>query len=212
MPRRICGGTPPALSCRGSTLRGFWPRQHLEYQTASCLPLHGHHRTAGFGRDFHERVRRFRRPWPPCSCDQRSDHLLSIIGRLPGRQRFFLLCRYLLAAAAIRSRFAPSFRSGFRSSLDEVGVAAAALAHRELAASVATHKSHFFVDKDRAGETIDYQAAVSGALRLVPEEDALNALEADYRRIVALDMLLHEPEPVDTSMQRCADLEERANA
>lgn len=59
---------------------------------------------------------------------------------------------------------------------------------------------------------MDYHAAVSGALRLVPEEDALNALEADCRRMVALDMLLHEPEPVDTLMQHCADLEERANA
>lgn len=97
-------------------------------------------------------------------------------------------------------------------SLDDAGIATAALADRALAEAVASHKSQFFIEKDRNGETVDYQAAVSGKISLVPEGNALSELETDYGRMIEAQMLFHEPEPFDALMQRCSDLERRANA
>jgi hypothetical protein len=54
----------------------------------------------------------------------------------------------------------------------------------------AEHKSIFFAEKDKQGNPIDYHAAVSGALQLVPTEDALAALADDYARMVEDGLLL----------------------
>ena len=53
--------------------------------------------------------------------------------------------------------------------LDDAGYAERALADRELALAVARHKWMFFREKDATGNWIDYEAAVSGDLQLVPE-------------------------------------------
>ncbi len=45
--------------------------------------------------------------------------------------------------------------------LDTAGLAAAALADRDLARAVARHKTMFFAENDAAGQRIDYDAAVS---------------------------------------------------
>lgn len=45
--------------------------------------------------------------------------------------------------------------------------------------AVAKHKSMFLSEKNAAGELIDYAAAVSGSLRLVPNDEAL-PLSLDY--------------------------------
>ena len=96
--------------------------------------------------------------------------------------------------------------------LDNAGIAARALANRELAVSVARHKAMFFRENDSSGRRIDYEAAVSGNLRLVPSGAAEEALAEDYASMHTIGMLLDEDEPFGTLMQRCAVIEERANA
>lgn len=96
--------------------------------------------------------------------------------------------------------------------LDEFGVAANALADRELALAVARHKSMFFSENDALGNRIDYEAAVSGSLQLVPTGDAYSVLAEDYAKMLADGMLLDESESFDVLMERCAKLEAQANS
>ena len=96
--------------------------------------------------------------------------------------------------------------------LDETGVAEHAMADRPLALSVARHKAMFFSENDATGTRIDYEAAVSGDLQLVPAGDANAVLADDYARMLAGGMLLDDSEPFDALMERCAAIEARANA
>ena len=95
--------------------------------------------------------------------------------------------------------------------LDEAGLAAAALADRDLAQAVARHKGMFFAEKAADRSPIDYVAAVGGGLRLVPTGDPLTALEEDYARMVEDGLLLEDAEPFEALMARCADIAARAN-
>ena len=95
--------------------------------------------------------------------------------------------------------------------LDEAGYAGKALADRALALSVARHKAAFFREKDAGGQWIDYGAAVSGELRLVPDGLARHALEEDYERMISDGMLFDDAEPFELLIDRCTDLEARAN-
>ena len=95
--------------------------------------------------------------------------------------------------------------------LDEAGIAASALADRALALSVARHKSMFFSENDADGNRIDYEAAVSGNLHLVPADAAHAMLADDYAGMLAAGMLLNESEPFEALMERCAAIEARAN-
>ena len=95
--------------------------------------------------------------------------------------------------------------------LDEAGIAASALADRELALSVARHKAMFFSENDARGRRIDYEAAVSGGLQLIPSGTAHPVLAHDYARMLADGMLLDESEPFDALMERCTAIEARAN-
>lgn len=52
--------------------------------------------------------------------------------------------------------------------LDDIGVADSAIADRELAKSVAQHKSMFFAEKAADKTPIDYEAAVGRGLQLTP--------------------------------------------
>lgn len=97
------------------------------------------------------------------------------------------------------------------SRLDGAGIATSALADRELAISVARHKAIFFSEKDARGEWIDYEAAVSGDLQLVPSGTARTVLADDYAKMLDAGMLLDVNEPFDALMKRCASIEERAN-
>ena len=94
--------------------------------------------------------------------------------------------------------------------LDETGYAGKALADRLLALSVARHKAAFFREKDAGGRWIDYRAAVSGGLQLVPDGFARNALREDYERMVS-DGMLDDAEPFDLLIDSCGALEARAN-
>jgi len=95
--------------------------------------------------------------------------------------------------------------------LDAAGIAAAAIADRSLALAVARHKSMFFPEKAADRNTIDYTAAVTGGLRLVPVGDALKSLEADYTRMVEDGLLLGDAEPFGALMAKCADITVQAN-
>jgi hypothetical protein len=95
--------------------------------------------------------------------------------------------------------------------LDEAGLAVAAFADRDLAQAVARHKGMFFAEKAADRSPIDYAAAVSGGLRLVPAGDSLKALKEDYARMVEDGLLLEDAEPFETLMERCADIAARAN-
>ena len=95
--------------------------------------------------------------------------------------------------------------------LDDTGHGGWALAERSIALSVARHKSMFFREKDPAGDWIDYDAAVSGDLQLVPDGLAYDVLADDYARMVADGMLLDDAESFDELMERCADIQEWAN-
>ena len=95
--------------------------------------------------------------------------------------------------------------------LDDAGLAEDALVNRSLAEAVARHKSMFFREKDATGSWIDYEAAVSGGLLLVPEGQARTALADDYARMVSDGMLLDDEEPFSQLMDKCAHIQARAN-
>lgn len=96
--------------------------------------------------------------------------------------------------------------------LDDAGIAENALADRALALSVAHHKATFFREKDTAGNWIDYEAAVSGGLELVPTGSALEVLAQDYASMIHGGMLFGDEIPFGELVERCADLQARANA
>jgi len=79
-------------------------------------------------------------------------------------------------------------------------VADRALAGRAVALSVTRHKAIFFPEKDAEGDRIDYEAAVSGGLRLVPTGSALEVLADDCARMVADGMQHGRP---SAARRRC---------
>ena len=95
--------------------------------------------------------------------------------------------------------------------LDDAGYAETALGDRGLAESVALHKSAFYREKDADGAWVNYEAAVSGSLRLTPDGVARAALADDYERMVDAGMLDDDAESFAELMARCADIEARAN-
>ena len=95
--------------------------------------------------------------------------------------------------------------------LDDAGYAEKALANRELARSVARHKSLFFRERDRSGDWIDYEAAVSGALQLCPDGPFREALADDYEQMLRDGMLFDDEEAFEEIINHCADIEQRAN-
>lgn len=95
--------------------------------------------------------------------------------------------------------------------LDTAGFAAAAIADQALARAVADHKSIFFAEKNTDGEIIDYHAAVSGALRLVPEAGALATLAADYQHMIDDRLFLDDAEPFEALLERCRLIQQKAN-
>jgi len=95
--------------------------------------------------------------------------------------------------------------------LDDTGYAEKALADRALALSVARHKSMFFRERDAAGNWVDYEAAVVGGLQLAPEGLAYRALSDDYDKMLSDGMLLDDEEQFDDLMERCAEIQRKAN-
>ncbi len=81
----------------------------------------------------------------------------------------------------------------------------------DLAQSVAEHKSVFFVEKDSAGNKIDYFAATSGQLQLIPTGESLIALKNDYTAMLEDGLLaLHQPDFSEIIYQ-CLAIQNEAN-
>lgn len=95
--------------------------------------------------------------------------------------------------------------------LDEAGIGDRALTDRDLAVSVARHKAKFFREKDADGAWIDYEAAVSGDLQLVPEGSAYEALADDHRAMVRSGMLLDDEILFEDVIEGCLHIQSRAN-
>ena len=96
--------------------------------------------------------------------------------------------------------------------LDDTGYAEKALADHDLALSVARHKSMFFREKDATGNWVNYIAAVSGELQLVPDGPSYQVLSDDYDRMLNDGMLLDDEERFGDLMERCGDIQQRANS
>lgn len=94
--------------------------------------------------------------------------------------------------------------------LAETGHAQAALADRAIASAVATHKAAFFAERDSSGTLIDYQAAVTGGLQLVPKGEPLAALRDDYAAMIADGLIGANPMSFEAVMAICTDLEFKA--
>jgi hypothetical protein len=96
--------------------------------------------------------------------------------------------------------------------LDDAGYAKAAFEDPGLAKSVAAFKARFHRAEDSAGNPIDYDNAVSGNLKLVPDGETLKALEANYKKMADDGILLDDAEPFAKLIERCTDIEKRANS
>ncbi|MDB5853877.1 MAG: hypothetical protein JWR22_1918 [Herminiimonas sp.] len=86
-----------------------------------------------------------------------------------------------------------------------------AISDRAVAASVAQHKSLFFVEKDSAGTVIDYAAAANGHLKIVPAGEARAALADDYAKMRADEVMLGEALDFDELIHACGELQSMAN-
>lgn len=96
--------------------------------------------------------------------------------------------------------------------LDDAGYADKAIADRDLALSVARHNSVFFPEKDAEGNRVDFEASiVSGELKLVPTGEAYELLAEDYEAMIRAEMFFNDPDTFENIMERCADIEARAN-
>jgi len=95
--------------------------------------------------------------------------------------------------------------------LDAAGIADAAIRDHALSQAVARHKGMFFAEKAANGGKVDYIAAVTGGLQLVPSGAALDLLADDYRRMAEDGLFAAAPELFAALMERCADIERRAN-
>ncbi|MBB3196721.1 nucleotidyl transferase AbiEii/AbiGii toxin family protein [Roseateles terrae] len=88
----------------------------------------------------------------------------------------------------------------------------AAVHDRAVAHAVAAHKSCFFSEKDAEGQTIDYFAAVAGALRIVPTGRARDALSEDYASMLEDQLMVGKALGFEELMHACAELTAQANA
>lgn len=91
------------------------------------------------------------------------------------------------------------------------GHAQAAIDDLELARAVAEHKAMFFAEKDAQKNSIDYKAAVSTEIQIIPEGGALEALEKDYIAMLEDGLLAtHQPSFAEI-ISTCAELESLIN-
>ncbi|PLW82518.1 hypothetical protein CWI75_12270 [Kineobactrum sediminis] len=88
---------------------------------------------------------------------------------------------------------------------------AAAISNHAIASTVAEHKSLFFIEKDMDGETIDYFAATTGKLKLVPDGDARTALAKDYEAMIADEVMVGDALPFNALLDACATIEATIN-
>jgi hypothetical protein len=91
------------------------------------------------------------------------------------------------------------------------GHALTAIADKQLAYAVAEHKSMFFAEKDADKNSIDYIAAVSSELQIVPKGAALDVLEKDYAAMLEDGLLSTHQPSFEEIMAVCSELQSRIN-
>jgi hypothetical protein len=91
------------------------------------------------------------------------------------------------------------------------GHAQSAIENLELACAVAEHKTMFFAEKDIDNHPIDYKAAVSTELQIVPAGGALDALKTDYAAMLEDGLLSSRQESFDDVISTCAQLQYQIN-
>jgi hypothetical protein len=96
--------------------------------------------------------------------------------------------------------------------LEQAGYVEEALAQNEVAQAVAIHKNAFFEEKDERQTRIDYIAAVTGSIRLMPSGSGIVALRKDYEAMIADGLLFEEAQPFDQLMLACSQIQEEINA
>jgi len=69
--------------------------------------------------------------------------------------------------------------------------------------------NHHELEKDANGKIIDYMAAVTGHLNIVPDGQAKEALAKDYAAMLADDVMVGDALSFDELLQTCADLESK---
>lgn len=87
-----------------------------------------------------------------------------------------------------------------------------AMGDRVVAKQVAEHKSMYFAEKDAAGSWVDYFAAVSGELRLIPEGNSLQALADDYDAMLEDGLLSTEQPMFSEILASCNAIQTRVNS
>jgi Nucleotidyl transferase AbiEii toxin, Type IV TA system len=91
--------------------------------------------------------------------------------------------------------------------LSDHNIGKASMADRKLLEDVVKHKNVFI----RASYT-NYEACLSGGLRLIPETTLLQALRSDYEKMIADGMFDGEPPTFDSIIARLGTLEKEINA
>jgi len=86
-------------------------------------------------------------------------------------------------------------------------IGADALADRDLLADVVRVKNAFYKK-----QTSDYDACLSGGLRLLPDDDGISALAMDYARMIEAGMFSTAPPTIGTVVERLGLLEHEINA
>jgi hypothetical protein len=112
--------------------------------------------------------------------------------------------------AGLHERFSRHLHDLMR--LERMGFVDQAIQAQDIAAAVALHKSSFFIEKDSAGNRIDYTSAVRGALCLVPEGQAREGLRSDYLKMEADGLLMEEAEPFEHLIEACWKIQAKANS
>jgi hypothetical protein len=87
-----------------------------------------------------------------------------------------------------------------------------AISDQVVAQAVARHKAIFFAEKDSNGDVINYDVAISGGLRLVPDGAALDLLSEDYRKMVEDGLLLTDADPFEMLIEKCRKVEQEARS
>lgn len=70
----------------------------------------------------------------------------------------------------------------------------------------------FFAEKNTRGEVVDYHAAVAGGLQLVPGDNALTKLAADYQYVIDNGLFLDDAETFEALMAQCQTILQKATA
>lgn len=83
---------------------------------------------------------------------------------------------------------------------------------RDVAMDVARHKAVFFREKAADGTIVDYEQAVSGLLRLVPEGEARQLLKDDYEKMADSNMIFSAVPAFDDIMSACETMANELNA